>query len=1466
MKISLSAVSRDTLRTLGRVLSLVLWMILLNSRIQAQSTIKFTNITDEKGVKGYLKNGITAYGHGCAMADVNGDSLPDIYVSNAVRHAELEPNGGLPEFLYLSQKDGPYIDVATANGADDRYGWTGSHGIIFFDYNNDGLYDIFNATTDDASRLYENLGNARFKDVSKAAGIPATEYGTRGLIAVDINRDGWLDLYGVNWGPMETPSGVIQATPPQPNELYINNGDGTFTTEPRNGPRGLTNDNPEKEGTQGVSCVDVDNDGDMDIFVCHRNIIYDPVTKSTRYEPTNRIYNQLFINNGKGYFKDETMARGLAEASNDCNGTTFADYDNDGDLDAFVVPKDDDDTIGGKHTRIYQNDGTGHFTKLPKTVSNLIGWGFSGILFDADNDGDLDFFIGRTLDANLRGNAFYVNDGKGNFAENTTAGFNFRSGDPRGATVGDIDNDGDLDLYFVDANKQLSTFYHNYLMRNDSQNNNRWLKVYARGPKGDMGAFGTKVWVFDQGHMDEMNHLVGYRQIQNGYAYLCQDDPVQHFGLGTRDAVDLKVMLLDSTVLRAANVAARQRLFFSKPKTLAILDGDGQTALPGAALDAPLRIVVEDAFGTPAMGVPVTFTLIEGIGQLSGAQTVYSDRHGVASIRYITASTPGPVHIRAASTLTPGVTATFVATSGQQQPGPAALLEGPPQLIYTGTVGKALPALSFQVLDATRIPVPGISVSFAVTAGGGLVNGAAATAQTSDARGMVTALWKLGPVSGSGNNQLMVTCSGLSGSPLELTASATADRPFRLVQGTGDGQIAPPGTLLPQPLSVTVQDSLGNPISGHPVQFSIIEGDALIAGASSVTLMTDAAGKAQIAVTLGSGEGAVTVSSAAVYNGVVLQNVPLLFHLTSVNRRLDPARSGLSLAPGAVVANGRDAVIVTFTGRDEAGLALPGVPVLFSTSGEEIQVLPGAEFTGPDGKITAALRSTRVQTATVRALAHGTPASRDSLIVQFTAGVAARLEALSGDGQSGEVGHPLALPLVVTLSDSFAHPLAGAEITVIQHNPDGTSFSLPALLTGSDGKAVQIWTPGKKAGVYTLTFSHAPLPGESFMATARPGVAAVMQRSAGDQQRARARNRVPLPLTVQVQDQYGNPVPGERLTITLNDSAGTTDPAGTVPCDSLGSASLFWRLGTLPQQQLQLSSVLHPSVAALFTAAVIPNQLPVISCPRDTSLKMGGSLTFAVKASDPDGDPLILSATALPAGAQFTPQTGLFSWTPGSNQSGDHRAAFMAQDSAGGRSENATTIHVLALNRPPQFLDISPADSILRITSGTSLHFQIALLDPDGDNLAIEWRLNGLTAGSGTALTLLTNKPGVVEVTVTDGTFTIQQRWHIEILPSGVATDPVPSDFALLQNYPNPANPGTTIAFSLPHAEHVRLLILNQAGQCVATLAEGLRDAGTHQFHWDGRDAAGNPVPSGLYLYELQAGSLRLTRKLLLVK
>jgi len=94
----------------------------------------------------------------------------------------------------------------------------------------------------------------------------------------------------------------------------------------------------------------------------------------------------------------------------------------------------------------------------------------------------------------------------------------------------------------------------------------------------------------------------------------------------------------------------------------------------------------------------------------------------------------------------------------------------------------------------------------------------------------------------------------------------------------------------------------------------------------------------------------------------------------------------------------------------------------------------------------------------------------------------------------------------------------------------------------------------------------------------------------------------------------------------------------------------------------------------------------------------------------------------------------------------------------------------------------------------------------------------------------------------------------------------IPQAFTLLQNHPNPFNSSTLISYTLPEPARVRLQVYNLLGQQVATLAEGYQQAGSYQVRWDGKDKHGHPVPSGVYLYRLQAGELKQTRRMTVLR
>ncbi|MBN1466384.1 VCBS repeat-containing protein, partial [candidate division KSB1 bacterium] len=821
-------------------------------------TIKFTDVTSAYQTPGNTEGGVSAYGHGVIMADINGDGRSDIYISNAVRYADE-----LAETMYVSTADG-YQENDQARGVEDKYGWTGSHGICFVDYDNDDDFDIYNATTDDRNRLYRNRGDGYYQDVTDAAGLPlyrivfpdfdsaAYGYGTRGVTAFDANGDGYMDLLAVNWGPAETRYDLNSriVIPPQPNEFYLNNGDGTFKTVTNSGLTSPPNDS--YRGTQGVTAADVDNDGDMDVLIVHRN--YTGLTEDGRaingYNSERQVPNQLMINDGHGHFSDETIARGLYHAANDANGATFADYDNDGDLDLFVPPKDKT----RQYVRVYRNRGDGHFDDVTSSVS-IQQWGFSTFFLDADNDGDLDIIAPRTRNYI----SFYRNDGNGSFSLQSGVGVEVLAYDPRGGAIGDIDDDGDLDFYYADANKDIDPLYSNRLFRNDLKSSNRWLKISGRGPAGDRGGFGAKIWIYDQGHLDDPDHLLTYRQVINSYGYLCQDDPEQHFGLGQRDSVDVKIELLDGSELFMVNAPAKRRLFFCKPSQLARTSGD-QSASVGSLAPQPLVLRLLSANGEPVHGAPVLFTSDDATAQFVPSAAIYSDQEGYASVRYrlgfnqtqiVTAQCPSVPDAEVQYTIS-GVGATV---------GDIEIIAGNDQ---QGQAGYALAhPLVVKVTDNSGQILADAAVHFQVM-GDGLVNGRSFFEVVTDADGLARVQWTLGAQPSATQT---VDAFPLARPTLLAHFQATSfGPPAKLICLSSSSLQGTVNSYLADSLAAQVRDTNDHPLRGAFVSFAVTAGGGRVNDASEVTVASDARALAKVRWRLGQKAGAlnqtVRISSA----------------------------------------------------------------------------------------------------------------------------------------------------------------------------------------------------------------------------------------------------------------------------------------------------------------------------------------------------------------------------------------------------------------------------------------------------------------------------------------------------------------------------------------------------------------------------------------------------------------------------
>jgi hypothetical protein len=235
--------------------------------------------------------------------------------------------------------------------------------------------------------------------------------------------------------------------------------------------------------------------------------------------------NALYQNQGDGTFVRILSGAAVDEGS-ESFGASWGDYDNDLDLDLFVANSAD------QNDWLFTNNGDGSFTKvLTGPVVTNGGWGVGSSWGDVDNDGDLDLFVANAFGPGLDSNFLYYNNGDGTFIEDVTSDAVVEPGYTYGCAFGDVDKDGDLDLGIA---KCLFASEDNGLYLNDG-NANKWLRVQLTGQKSNRDGIGARVYV---------KAIIGgtprwqMREITSQSGYCGQNDMAAWFGLGDATEAD----------------------------------------------------------------------------------------------------------------------------------------------------------------------------------------------------------------------------------------------------------------------------------------------------------------------------------------------------------------------------------------------------------------------------------------------------------------------------------------------------------------------------------------------------------------------------------------------------------------------------------------------------------------------------------------------------------------------------------------------------------------------------------------------------------------------------------------------------------------------------------------------------------------------------------------------------------------
>ncbi|MCA9412037.1 MAG: VCBS repeat-containing protein [Candidatus Omnitrophica bacterium] len=477
---------------------------------------------------------------GAVAEDFDGDGWMDIFYSRG---------GFAPPALFMNQGDGTFVDEAVSRGL-DLTSQEGS-GAAAADYDNDGDIDIVWATEFGPHYLLTNKGDGTFEVDQTTVTQPT--YNVTSPSFGDVDNDGFLELALGGWD-----------SNPSEQHLFLYKNTGGSSLEPYD----FTPLASLPLLVFSPRFADVNNDGFQDLpVVCD-------------FENS-----KLYINDGDGAFIDFTATNGTGSDENGM-GSAIGDYDNDGDLDWFVSSIYDVSPElaywGVTGNRLYRNQGDGVFEDVTDSAGVRHGfWGWGSTFGDFDNDGDLDLFhvngwAETDLDPSLPGRfndkpaRLFDNQGNGTFEEVAMdAGAN-DTGQGRGAATLDYDNDGDLDLFITNNQILQMTGPSAYtrlpgpprLLENTSSNGNHWLKVHLQGePPLHRQGIGSRVYVTDgtRTQMRELNASTGFMAQGPGR--------IAHFGLGDVGVVDeirAEWVSGDATVLE--NVISDQTLTIPSPQ------------------------------------------------------------------------------------------------------------------------------------------------------------------------------------------------------------------------------------------------------------------------------------------------------------------------------------------------------------------------------------------------------------------------------------------------------------------------------------------------------------------------------------------------------------------------------------------------------------------------------------------------------------------------------------------------------------------------------------------------------------------------------------------------------------------------------------------------------------------------------------------------------------------------------------
>ncbi len=586
----------------------------------------------------------------------------------------------------------------------------------------------------------------------------------------------------------------------------------------------------------------------------------------------------------------------------------------------------------------------------------------------------------------------------------------------------------------------------------------------------------------------------------------------------------------------------------------------------------------------------------------------------------------------------------------------------------------------------------------------------------------------------------------------------------------GNAQTRNVGTVLANPIVVSVTDMFDNPVPNYPVTFTSQTTGGYFK--ENQPVLTDSKGFASIYYILSESEGTNIIEAIA--DG--LTGNPIIFSVSGVRNPVVKILSVSGDLQTGIVGDtlNQPLIVETLDANDDPVMDVP-VSFQFSAgSGSFVEPQPilsdafGKASTkpilGPE-LITQVIsaKSSLVQGVSLTFFANTAPSG------------ATQIDLHSGDNQ---VIRPLeqSTSMTIITRDTFHNPVSGTGVMFEVIEGDAIIITAQPVVSNSSGLASTIIQAKTTPGIAKIAASLVKNPAEKVVFTVQisSSVAHNIILVSGDQQIGTKGYYLSEPLVVKVTDIYNNPVPNEPVAFVVSDGEATVEGDSIKLTNDEGIAKSQLRVGENATQIEALAFAASlPNEVLSYHITAIENEIPlIVSSTPDLQVRENEFVSFDISVIDPESDPVNVEVNELPDGAVVTKVNAVswrFDWTPNFGQSGEHPIAYSVADNRGGVVKDTVLIKVINVNRPPMITNVHPAGDTT-IIRGRSIEFSLKITDPDEEELTYIWELNDVEVSQSVSFVYESNPnfsgQDIVEVFVSDSEDTVSFKWFVTVIVS----------------------------------------------------------------------------------------------------